>query len=215
MTIRAVVFDIGGVLAECEPMDFGRRAEAEHGLAPGSLGAELEEVWTAGAIGAITEADVRAALLTRSGLTADQVDALLAEMWRQYLGVANTELIEWARALRPAYRTGILSNSFVGAREREQAMFGFDDLVDDLVYSHEVGVSKPDPAIWELTARRLAVEPSEIAFIDDHRPNVESARAFGFSAVLFENTAQAIADLEDLLDRSSPAKDIDRWPGAV
>jgi putative hydrolase of the HAD superfamily len=206
MTIRAVVFDIGGVLAECEPMDFGRRAEAEHGLSPGTLGADLEEVWTAGAIGGITEADVTAALRERSGLTAEQVDVLLAEMWRQYLGVANTGLIAWARALRPAYRTGILSNSFVGAREREQAMFGFDDLVDDLVYSHEVGMSKPDPAIWELTARRLSVEPTEIAFLDDHRPNVEAARAFGFSAVFFENTTQAIADLEVVLDRFSPGE---------
>jgi hypothetical protein len=38
MTIRAVVFDIGGVLAECEPMDFGPRAEADYGLNAGALG---------------------------------------------------------------------------------------------------------------------------------------------------------------------------------
>ena len=44
----------------------------------------------------------------------------MADLWREYLGTANTELIEYARRLRPRYRTGILSNSFVGAREREQ-----------------------------------------------------------------------------------------------
>jgi putative hydrolase of the HAD superfamily len=203
MTIRAVVFDIGGVLAECEPMDFARRAETEYGLTAGAIGADLADLWTAGAIGGITEAQVTAAMLERSGLTADQVDAVLAEMWRQYLGVANTELIAFVRGLRPAYRTGILSNSFVGAREREQAMFGFDELFDDLVYSHEVGISKPDPAIWELTARRLSVEPAEMAFLDDLPRNVEAARAYGIPAVLFENTAQAIADLEALLGRSS------------
>ncbi len=198
MTIRAVVFDIGGVLAECERMDFGPRAEADYGLRPGARGADLADVWSAGALGGITEAQVTAALLERSGLTADQVDAVLAEMWRQYLGVANPDLIAFARALRPAYRTGILSNSFVGAREREQALFGFEDLVDDLVYSHEVGMSKPDPAIWELTARRLSVEPAEMAFLDDLPRNVEAARHLGVAAVLFENTAQAIADLEAL-----------------
>jgi epoxide hydrolase-like predicted phosphatase len=205
MTIRAVVFDIGGVLAECEPMDFAQRAEAEHRLRPGSLGAGLEDVWDAGRIGGVTEADVTAALLERCGLTAAQADAVLAEMWRQYLGVANTRLIEWARGLRPAYRTGILSNSFVGAREREQELFGFEELVDDLVYSHEVGVSKPDPAIWEVTARRLSVEPAEIAFLDDLPRNVDAARELGVSAVLFESTAQAIADLEALLERARPA----------
>jgi putative hydrolase of the HAD superfamily len=198
MTIRAVVFDIGGVLAECEPMDFGPRAEADYGLKPGALGADLADVWSAGASGGITEAEVTAALRERSGLTADQVEAVLAEMWRQYLGVANTELIAFARALRPACRTGILSNSFVGAREREQVLFGFEDLVDDLVYSHEVGLSKPDPAIWALTARRLSVEPAEMAFLDDVPRNVEAARKLGVAAVLFENTAQAIADLADL-----------------
>ncbi len=60
-------------------------------------------------------------------------------------GTANTDLIEYARRLRPRYRTGILSNSFVGAREREQAAYGFEDLVDEIIYSHECGMSKPDP----------------------------------------------------------------------
>jgi putative hydrolase of the HAD superfamily len=47
------------------------------------------------------------------------------------LGSANTELIEYARRPRPRYRTGILSNSFVGARDRERAAYGFEDLVDE------------------------------------------------------------------------------------
>ncbi len=69
----------------------------------------------------------------------------MADIWREYLGTANTELIEYARQLRPRYRTGILSNSFVGAREGEQAAYGFEDLVDEIIYSHEAGMSKPDP----------------------------------------------------------------------
>jgi hypothetical protein len=43
----------------------------------------------------------------------------MAEMWEEYLGTPNVELIDWFRDLRPRYRTGIIS-SFVGAREREQ-----------------------------------------------------------------------------------------------
>jgi hypothetical protein len=46
-----------------------------------------------------------------------------------YLGTANTELIEYARSLRPRFRTGILSNSFVGAREREQAIKDIEALL--------------------------------------------------------------------------------------
>lgn len=48
------------------------------------------------------------------------------------LGTANTERIEYARRPRSRYRTGTLSNSFVGARERDQAAYGFEDLVEEI-----------------------------------------------------------------------------------
>jgi len=199
MVIRAVVFDVGGVLALVGPMDFGRRWEAELGLADGAIGVAMADVWAAGELGRVTEDEVHRAMRDRLGLTGEQVGAVMAEMWRQYLGVANTELIEYARRLRPAYRTGILSNSFVGAREREHREYGFGDLVGELIYSHEVGLSKPDRALWELTCRRMGVAPGEMVFLDNAPRLVASARDFGIAAVLFENNAQAIADIDALL----------------
>jgi epoxide hydrolase-like predicted phosphatase len=127
----------------------------------------------------------------------------MADLWREYLGTANTELIEYARRLRPRYRTGILSNSFVGAREREQAAYGFEDLVDELVYSHECGLRKPDPGTYALVCSRLEVEPDQTAFLDDHGPNIEGARRAGLHAVLYSGNAQAIRDIEELLGRNS------------
>lgn len=199
MVIRAVVFDVGGVLATAGPMDFARRWEAELGLAGGRLGAAMTDVWAAGEIGRVTEDDVQRALRDRLGLTAEQAGAVLADMWRQYLGVANTELIEYARSLRPAYRTGILSNSFVGAREREQREYGLGDLVDVHVYSHEVGLTKPDPALWALACERLGVAPGEMVFLDNAPHLVDSANEFGIRAVLYRTTAQARADIDALL----------------
>jgi len=73
-----------------------------------------------------------------------------------------------------------------------------DDQVDELVYSLEVGLKKPDPAIYELTRSRLAVEPGEIAFLDDVPENVEAARAAGWCAVLHEDTERSIAEIEAL-----------------
>ena len=201
MAIRAVVFDVGGVLALVEPMDFGRR-ESELGLATGAIEAVMADVWAAGATGRVTEAEVHRSLRTRLELTAEQADAAMAGMWRQYLGVANTELIGYARSLRPAYRTGILSNSFVGAREREQRAYGLGDLVDELIYSHEVGRTKPDPALWGIACERLKVSPGEMVFLDDVPRIVDSAREFGIEAVLFENTSQSIADIDALLSNA-------------
>ena len=199
MSIQAVVFDIGGVFEITQSLVVGESWEARLGLRPGEMDERMGDVWEAGGIGKVTEADVNKALKERLGLDERQVEEFNGWLWREYLGTANTELIEYARGLRPRYRTGILSNSFVGAREREQAAYGFEDLVDEIVYSHECGLSKPDPAIYALACERLRVDPAQMVFIDDYGPCVEGARLAGIHAVLFQDNAQAIKDIEALL----------------
>ncbi|HEY2793963.1 MAG TPA: HAD family phosphatase [Micromonosporaceae bacterium] len=197
MTIKAVIFDIGGVFELTEPMDFDKRWESSLGLPPDTIwGPATQHIWSAGRFGSMTEAEVRAALIDALGLPAVQVDGILETMWEQYLGSPNLQLIDYARALRPTYRLGILSNSFSGAREREQALI---DLVDDVVYSHEVGCAKPDPKIFAMSCERLGVAPSDAVFIDDVPANVEAASAYGLHAILFGTTAQVIADVDRLL----------------
>jgi HAD superfamily hydrolase (TIGR01509 family) len=156
----------------------------------------MRDVWRDGSIGTITLDDVHEALRDRLGLD-DQ--KYMADLWREYLGTANTELIEYARRLRPRYRTGIVSNSFVGAREREQAAYGFEDLVEEIVYSHEVGFSKPDPRIYALICTRLNVPPEEMVFVDDSDVCVAGAHDAGIHAVRYQSNAQAIAAIEKLL----------------
>jgi epoxide hydrolase-like predicted phosphatase len=201
MTIKAVVFDIGGVL-EITPRslrDVSEAWECRLGLAPGELNERMADAWHGGGIGTASEREVHQALTERLGLTERQLTDFLADLWREYLGTANTELIDYARRLRPRYRTGILSNSFVGAREREQAAYGFGDLVDEVVYSHESGMSKPDPAIYALACERLGVSPPQVVFLDDYEPYVAGARLAGIHAVLYRDNAQAITDIEELL----------------
>jgi len=203
MTIQAVVFDIGGILEITPDLGWGPAWESRLGLAPGELGQRMADVWRGGSIGTVTEAEVHQAARDRLGLDERQLGEFMPDLWRDYLGTANTELIEYARRLRPRYRTGILSNSFVGAREREQAAYGFEDLVDELVYSHECGMSKPDPGTYALVCSRLGVEPAETVFLDDHGPNIEGARRAGLHAVLYSGNAQAIGEIEGLLGRNS------------
>jgi epoxide hydrolase-like predicted phosphatase len=204
MTIQAVVFDIGGVLEITPSLAVTERWEARLGLEAGEINNRMADVWYGGGIGTISEADVHRALAERFGFDNRQADEFMSWIWREYLGCANTELIEYARRLRPQYRTGILSNSFVGAREREQAAYGFEDLVDEIIYSHECGLSKPDPAIYALTCERLRVAPQEMIFLDDYEPNVEGARQVGIHAVLYKDNAQAVRDIEVLLALSPP-----------
>ena len=197
--IRAVVFDIGGVLEVTPDLGVSQRWERRLGLAAGEIGQRLGATFASGAVGAISEAGVNQAVAAQLGLDERQLEAFWADLWCEYLGTANTELIEYARRLRPAYRTGILSNSFVGAREREQAAYGFSDLVDEIVYSHEAGMSKPDPRIYALACARLGVRPSETVFVDDTASCVEGARAAGLQAVRFTGNAQVISEIGRLL----------------
>lgn len=199
MAIRAVVFDIGGVLEITPDLGLTERWETRLRLPAGELNQRMHDIWAAGSIGTITEGDVHQAITDRLGLDGQQLAAFMADFWREYLGTANTQLIEYARQLRPRYRTGILSNSFVGAREREQAAYGFEDLVDEIVYSHEAGMSKPDPRIYALTCARLDVRAEETVFLDDTGRCVDGAREAGMHAVRYQDNAQAIEEIEKLL----------------
>ena len=199
MGIRAVLFDIGGVLEITPDLGVTRQWEDRLGLPAGGLDERMRDAWVGGSLGTITLDDVHQALRDRLGLDQGQLVEFMADLWREYLGTANTELIGYARGLRPRYRTGIISNSFVGAREREQAAYGFEDLVDEIVYSHEAGMSKPDPRIYAMACTRLGVRPEETVFLDDSEMCVSGARVAGMHAVRYNTNPQAIAEIDRLL----------------
>jgi epoxide hydrolase-like predicted phosphatase len=194
-----VLFDIGGVLEYTPDIGVTELWEGRLGLSAGELDSRMQDAWIGGSIGKISTADVYQAAKDELGLDEVQVAEFMEDFWREYLGTGNTELIEYARGLRPRYRTGILSNSFVGAREREQAAYGFEDLVDEIIYSHEVGMSKPDPRIYALACERLGVRPEETVLLDDTEHCVTGASEAGLQAIRFHDNPQAIADLEKLL----------------
>jgi epoxide hydrolase-like predicted phosphatase len=196
MPVRAVVFDIGGVLEDAPPTGVAERWEAALGLRPGELNERLGGVWEAGAIGAISEGEVHRSIGRLLGLDEAQASAFVQDIWTEYLGTLNAELAGYFSSLRPRYRTAMLSNSFVGAREREQERYGFGDITDLIVYSHEVGMSKPDPSIYQLTCDRLGVRPEQVVFLDDRPDFVEAALEAGITAILFQDNEQAIADIE-------------------
>jgi putative hydrolase of the HAD superfamily len=196
--IKAVVLDIGSVLEVIDDAVFPAPFENRLGLAPGTVAAAADFEGDPG-LGQITEDDVRRHWQRRLGLTDDQVAELMADYWRWYVGSLDQTLVDWFASVRGrGLKAGILSNSGPGAREAERH-WGFEEMTDDLVYSHEVGLAKPDPAVYALAAARLGVEGSEIAFLDDVAANVAAARAAGWHAVLHEDTGRSIAELERII----------------
>lgn len=198
MAIRAVVLDIGSVLEIIDDSVFPGAWPSRLGLTTGEFEARLASPDGDPMLGEVSEAQVRDHWQRALGLTTSEVAQLMDDFWRWYVGSLDQPLLDWFAARRPALLTGILSNSGPGARERE-AGWGFEAVTDHIVYSHEVGLKKPDPAIFALTCRRLGVRPEQIVFLDDVAGHVAAARAVGWHAVLHESTPRSIAQLERII----------------
>lgn len=138
-------------------------------------------------------------MVKRLHMSQEQVKEYMHEMWDWYCGRLNVPMAEFFRSLRPRYQTAILSNSFVGARREEQQRYHFEEMCDLIIYTHEEGIAKPDPRIFELTCKRLDVQPSQMLFLDDVQENITAAHALGIYAIHCRETEQAIADVQACL----------------
>ncbi|MFE0509559.1 HAD family hydrolase [Streptomyces sp. NPDC058964] len=203
MTATCVILDIGGVLEITPETGCMQRWEERLELPLGTVHERLRDVWQAGSVGSISEREVHEQVAARLGLDAPQVEGFMGDLWAEYLGKPNEELIAYVQGLRGSCRLGILSNSFVGARERETSLYHFDELVEQIVYSHEIGIEKPDPRAFEAVCASLEVRPESCLFIDDFAVNVEAAQAAGMQAHLFEDNARTITRIAAHLDAGS------------
>ena len=105
-------------------------------------------------------------------------------------------MLDVVRAARTTgVRTGLLSNSWGLDYPRE----GWDTLFDAVVISGEVGLRKPDPAIYRLAAERLGLPPDQIVFVDDLAPNVRAAAAVGMVGVHHTDVDTTAGELEVML----------------
>jgi FMN phosphatase YigB (HAD superfamily) len=200
MTIDAVVFDIGGVLELTPGTGWERRWADELGLPCEEFQDRLGPLGAPGALGHESLEAIELQTAGEFGLDRDQLSRLTGEIWAEYLGTLNVVLAEHFAALRPRFRTGILSNSLVGARERQQAAYGLEDMCDVIVYSHEEGSAKPDPRSHGLVCARLGCEPQRTVFVDDNQLCVHDARTAGLHTIHFLSNEQAIPALDALFN---------------
>lgn len=184
--IAAVLFDYGGVLRREEAAEFDAFA-ARYGLPPGTLWGAFHDIpeYRASRTGKIDEETYRAAVRARLAVLIgeQQAAACLAE-WEALRAQDSPivpEMLTLIRRLRTRVKVGLLSNAGRGARARLQASV-VGPLFHDILCSAEVGLAKPEPAVYLLAAQRLGVTAAACVFVDDMDYNVAGARAVGMRA---------------------------------
>jgi putative hydrolase of the HAD superfamily len=143
--------------------------------------------------GDMSEPEYRERWAAELRLSSAESDEFMADMWDWYCGELDEDMMAFAAGLRPRLAVAIISNSADGARREEIARYAFDTIFDPIIYSHEVGLAKPDPAIFELACARLNLAPAQTIFVDDVPGHVAAARALGMHAIVHVSTAETIA----------------------
>ena len=196
--IRAVVFDIGGVLMRTVNPVPRRELEQRLGLPPGGASEVVfgNPLWDEAQLGHISSAEFWADVGQRLGLNAEALAEFRQAFWAG--DRLDEELVALIRTLRGAgYQTALLSNAPADLHQHLEQL-GIADAFDVIVASGCEGLMKPDPAIFELTLARVGVAPEEAAFVDDFRVNVAAAQQIGLHATRFRGLSPLRKWLQEL-----------------
>lgn len=117
-------------------------------------------------------------------------DQEVDELWNSLLGKIPPYRLELVKKLRQTHQLGVLSNTneihiqgVYGLLKEEFQADSFDPFFDRIFYSHEMGLAKPDVAIYEKMVNELGTSPERVLFFDDLLANVEGAKKIGIHAV--------------------------------
>jgi putative hydrolase of the HAD superfamily len=196
-SVRAVIFDLGGVVID-SPLHAIARYERELGLPAGVVNRNVVDTGPSGAWSRLErgelameefhrafEAELRALGHTLSAAT---MMARIAEC------APRPAMLEAIRRIRGrGLRAAALTNNW--ANERGEPTHDLTALFDAFIESSKVGLRKPDPRIYRLACDALGVEPPEAVFLDDIGRNLKAARQLGMRTIKVDAPEPALAEL--------------------
>ncbi len=200
MSIKAVIFDLGGVIVRTEDQTPRRQLASRLGIPPAELSQIIFDSVTAmkASTGLLTTTEHQAAVANTLSLNAAEITSVWDEFWAG--DRVDTRLVEYLRSLRPRYKTGLLSNAWDDLRRVITDRWHIEDAFDVIIISAEVGLAKPDHQIYHLLLDRMDVAPDEAVFVDDFPQNIRAAQEVGLHTVHFRSQQQALNDLEGILN---------------
>lgn len=201
MTLRAVFFDLGGVIVRTEYQAPRERLAQRLGLSYDDLVRIVFESKSSreASLGRIDTEAHWEAVLQSLGLPSEHKESVRADFFAG--DIIDLELVNFLRSLRPAYKTGLISNAWPDLRDYIVRQ-GLADAFDYMVISAEVGVMKPEAKIYQIALGQAQVRPNEAVFVDDFIENVYGAQVVGMHAVHFREPEETLTTLKRLLGAS-------------
>jgi epoxide hydrolase-like predicted phosphatase len=200
LTIKGVIFDLGGVAVDWSNSITYRYVEDKYKIPAEDFKRIAESGIPEAQRGMISEGDWMKAVFKHFGDPPKDY----ATIWEKTFTEArfNEQVLELVKGLKlRGYKVAALSN-IEPSRARWLRQLGIEDYFDVVVFSFEVGLRKPDlpdstrdGGIYELTLKRLRLVPGECLFIDDNSNCLMAAEAIGIKTILFENVAQLKVEL--------------------
>ena len=188
--VRAVLFDLGGVLL---PFDQERRVSAiaeRTGLEPGAVRAFMaSDIHRRLDSGEADQGDLAAAFSALAGRDVAPEEA--CELILSVFEAPNAKLWALAEDLRARFIVGGFSDNPAFVRD----VFPTDARLDPMFWSSELGLTKRSPEAYSAVQTHLNLPPEAILFVDDTLANVEQARRMGWDAIAFVSNDQLIAEL--------------------
>jgi putative hydrolase of the HAD superfamily len=204
LTIRAALFDFGGVLLT-SPFEAFSRYERSRGLPDGAIRTinstnPDDNAWAYLERGAMTLDEFARAFEVEAQALGFELDG--HEVLALLAGDLRPAMVEAVRRCQQRLKTAMLTNNFVVAGDvvdRSDPMSEVLALFDVIVESSKAGVRKPDPAFYELACELLEIDPTEAVFLDDLGVNLKPARALGMTTIKVEDPTDAIKALEGVV----------------
>jgi HAD superfamily hydrolase (TIGR01509 family) len=191
MNVETVIFDFGGVFTfEWRTRELFNAYDRELGLPPGTLINYLYtgETWELVSTGEISEDEYMRRLQAHwEGSWPASLEAF--KHGRVQAEGINRRVVQLALALRKEHNLALLSNATISLRSYLSEL-RLLDLFDVVVLSAEVGLRKPNPAIYSLTANLAETDPALCLMIDNLERNTSVAESLGMQAVVFKSAAQ-------------------------
>jgi epoxide hydrolase-like predicted phosphatase len=199
--IKAIVFDVGGVLLRTEDASKRRLLEKKHGLDTNSVEKLVFDSKSAqeSTIGLVDTQKIWQDIAEELDLSPEALQEFIEDFWDG--DRLDKNLVEYLKSCRPRFTTALLSNAWTDARQAFANKFGIIDkkTVDHIIISAEEGVAKPDERIYQILSEKVGYEFNQILFIDDFLENIRAAENLGMHTIHYQPNMDLINTIESIL----------------